>query len=186
MGMGWYVVRVWARMESLVESELRRDGYEVYCPRFKTFPLAAGSPMFPGYLFLRCDPVLNGWPAFRDAPRVMGWLRFGGISPCVPDDVISMISSQSETYDDGLGSGFKPGQQVFLKSNGIECLAEILETPRSLQSKSRVLLSFMGRLVEASVPWRDLKPVDTSLEEQKRLVRRTRGRGRQIRAHSLV
>ena len=186
MGMGWYVVRVLARMESVATTELRRDGYEIYCPRFNASSMAAGAPMFPGYLFLRWDPEINGWPTFRVVHKVIGWLRFGGIPPCVPDDVISTIINQSEIYDDALWSGFKPGQRAFLSSNGIESLVEILETSKSPQCKSRVLLSFMGRIVEASVPWRDLKPAENSLGEQRKLVRRTRGRGRRIRAHSLA
>ena len=82
--------------------------------------------MFPGYMFLHWDPEIDGWPAFRDVHRVIGWLRFGEVTPCVPDDVISTIIRESDAYEDDSLNGFQPGQQAFLNSNGIESLVEIL------------------------------------------------------------
>ena len=186
MGLGWYVLRTIPRLEYLAEKELRQDDYEVFSPRVNQPSQQDGASdalLFPGYMFLRCDPEADGWPSFRMAHRVIGWVRFGGVIPSIPDAAISAISNQLENSGQGLWKRFEKGEKVFVHSAGLECFAEMLEATKSPQSKSKVLLHFMGRLVKAQIPWSDLSPVQDHPNESERLSRRTRGRGRWIKGH---
>ena len=68
MALEWRVIRTEPRAEYLAAQELGRDGFEVLFPRVKvTQPRKGHSdmPLFPGYLFLRCDADTGAWPVFR-------------------------------------------------------------------------------------------------------------------------
>ena len=183
MGSRWYVLRTMPRQEHLAEKELRQDGFETFFPtvgRPSQSDNKPDTPLFPGYLFLRCDPEADGWPAFRMAHRVIGWVRFGGVIPSLPEAAIAAIAVQVENSGQGLWRRFEKGEKVFVNSAGLECFAEVLEATKSPRSRSKVLLHFMGRLVKAQIPWDELSPVQDHPNERERLSRRTRGRGRWI------
>ena len=71
MSLDWYVLRTEPRGEYLAAAELESDGFQVFFPRVNTPNSRVGHddlPLFPGYIFLRCDPqtrntsaVCNGW-----------------------------------------------------------------------------------------------------------------------------
>ena len=80
MAWNWYVIRTQPRAECMAEAELSRAGYEVLLPRVETFHSRNGSddvPLFPGYLFLRCDLTEDVPLFYRIAPHVSGWVSFG-------------------------------------------------------------------------------------------------------------
>ena len=185
MAGNWYVVRTEPRAEYLAADELKRDGYDIYLPRV-TIPQTSGKrlerPLFPGYLFLRCDPQTQGWPTFRKGNRVSGWVDFGGVVPSLPDGVVTALMQRLETVNSqgGLWKRFRPGDRVRVSSNNLQSLAEVTEEAKSPQSRVKVLLRFMGRMISAQVPWEDLEAVEESPVEVQRAPRRTRGRGRWI------
>ena len=72
------------------------------------------------------------------------------------------------------------GEQVRVVSGNIETLAEVLQEAKSPDAKATVLMQFMGRLIQAQVPWEDLRPVDDNPPQMPALPRRTRGRKRWI------
>ena len=186
MASNWYVLRTEPRAEYLAATELGDDGFEVFFPRVTSPNNRVGHddvPLFPAYLFLRCDPEADGWPFFRLRHRVAGWVRFGGVVPTIPDEVIAELEQRVEGVNSGMGlwRQYKQGERVFVVSHGMEDLAEIVEEAKSPQANARVLLQFMGRLVQAQVPWADLRPVPDHVSESRYLPRRTRGRGRWIR-----
>ena len=142
----------------------------------------ADAPLFPGHLFLRCDFDAAEKPSLRDAPHVVGWLNFGGVVPSVPDEVVTAITNRVEAINKqgGLCRCFKPGDKGFVTSNNIQSLAEGVEEAKSPETRVRVLLQFIDRLVSAQVPWQDLQPVETQPSAKAGAHRRTRGRGRWI------
>ena len=100
--MGWYVLRTEARSEYLCATELERDGFEVYLPCIKTLHPRLGhpdAPLFPSYLFLKCDPDLDGWPFFFPRHRVSSWVRFGGDIPSLPDTAMTALMERVETIN---------------------------------------------------------------------------------------
>jgi len=185
MGSRWYVARTEPRAEFLAAKELDRDGFEIFFPRTKALqPLNTNKdePLFPGYLFLRCDPENEGWPSFRPGHRILGWVRFGGEMPWIPDEDVTELKKRIEliNLDGGPWRRFHPGELVRIISHSLEGLAEIVEEPKSRHARAKVLLQFMGRLVQAQIPWQNLSPVPDSERENHRAPRRTRGRGRWI------
>ena len=185
MAGNWYVVRTEPRVEHLAAAELERDGLEVFFPRVhlpNTGSLPVTVPLFPGYLFLRCDPENEGWPSFSHLHRVFGWVRFQGEIPCMPNQEIDELMQRLEALSSqgGLWRKFRPGEPVQVDSGAIQILAQVVEESKSPQTPVKVLLNFMGRLVPAQVPWDHLKPISDTNEDRTRAPRRTRGKGRWI------
>ena len=184
----WYVIRAKPQCEYLAADALGRDGFELFFPRVQTPRPRAGRadmPLFPGYLFLRYDQERQDWPSVRRLPGILGWVRFNGVVPPVPDEVIAELAHRVEAINGGGGlwARFQPGDKVRVVSGNMESLAEVLEEPRSPQDRVRVLLDFMGRLVPAEVPWLNLQPISQTLitNPHRGGRRRTRGKGRWIR-----
>ena len=185
MGYNWYVARTEPRAEALAACELGREGYETFLPRVRNPQSGIGnshSILFPGYLFLRFDPELGGWPFFRQSHRILGWLRFGGEVPCLPDNVVAEIKERIEqiNLDGGLRQRFQPGDEVRLTSESLHCLAQVVEDKKP-DTRVKVLLRFMGRLVSTQVPREDLQLIGNEPWEKQRFPRRTRGKGRRVR-----
>ena len=186
MSFQWYVLRTEPRAEYQAAKALGRDGYEVLFPRLRVDQNRAGhedTPLFPGYLFIRCDAHGEGWPSFRMGHRITGWVSFGGEVPSLPDESVAELMQRLELInrDGGMRRPFQTGQEVRIVSNEMDILATVVEDAKSVQAPVKVLLELMGRLVPAQVPWKILFPVEDDLSNKYRLPRRTRGRGRWIR-----
>jgi len=184
MARRWYIVRTKPRAEYLAAEELGRDGFEIFSPRVKNpSPIShADTPLFPGYLFLRCDLEGERISSIRQAHHVAGWVSFGGEIPSIPDEVVRALMERAEAInrEGGLWRRYRPGEKVRIISNNIDSLAEVIEEVKSPQARVKVLLNFMGRLVSAQVPWEHLQPTESASGEKHRLPRRTRGRGRWV------
>jgi len=184
---GWYVVRTKPMSEYMAASALAENGHDLYFPRVVTPRPRKGHkdfPLFPGYLFVRRDDS-DGLPSVRGMAGLIGWVQFEGVAPRLPDDIIGELRRRVERINLGGGDWrqFQPGEKVLVASGAMEGLAEVLEAPESPESRVRVLLEFMGRLVPAHVPWQDLHPieVETLPTYSGRPSRRTRGNRRWIK-----
>ena len=185
MGPKWYVIRAKPRSDFLAADELERDGIEVFAPSVKIRRLRSEpikSPLFPGYLFVRCDPENNGWPSIRPGQHVLSWVNFSGEVPWLRDEVIANLKLRCAelNQEGGLWKRYKPGELVRINSSSIQSLAQVLEDGNTPQSKVKVLLAFLDRLVPAQVSREDLQPVVETSESNVHPPRRTRGRGRWI------
>lgn len=181
----WYVIRTEPRAEQKASAELERAGLEVYSPRITSMNARGGyaeTPLFPGYLFLRCD-LAEDAPTFKQvAPHVSGWVDFDGIVPSLPNEFVDSLHRRLANIDDqgGLWRRFHRGEKVRVMAGNVQELAEVLEEPKSPQARVRVLMEFMGRLVPAQVPWESLSPAEEEQVSNNRVPRRTRGKGRWI------
>ena len=194
MALGWYVVRVKPMAEYSAAHEMTRDGFEVFFPCVKSAKPRAGradTPLFPGYMFIRCDPEDGRWPSFRPAHHVSNWVRFEGVAPTVPDDIVTALTHRIEEINegDGLWRRFSRGDKVRVVSDVLDGIGEIVDEAKSPQARAKVLLQFMGRLVQAQVPWQNLEPIGSPTigspaGESVRPPRRTRGHGRWIQGFS--
>ena len=181
----WYVIRTEPQGEYLAAGELARDGFEIFFPCIKTpnpRPGHSESPLFPGYLFIRWDQEAAGWPTFRAGHRVSGWVKFGNEIPWLPDEVVSELARRQEEInkDGGVFRRFLPGEKVRVIHGNLQGLAEVVEEAKYPRLRARVLLQFMGGLVNADVPWDALRPMEITPETTLKVLRRTRGRGRWI------
>ena len=185
MARNWYVIRTAPRAEYMASAELDRAGFEVFSPRVKNLRAQGGHanvPLFPGYLFLRCD-LAEDAPTFKQvAPHVSGWVSFDGVVPPLPGEFIDALHRRLADIDNegGLWRRFRRGEKVQVVAGHMQELAEVLEEPKSPQARVRVLMEFMGRLVSAQVPWEDLRPAEEVQSPGNRSPRRTRGKGRWI------
>ncbi|MDA1128315.1 MAG: hypothetical protein O2913_06425 [Chloroflexi bacterium] len=186
MGLRWYVARTEPRSEFIAAEELARDGYDVFFPRLTDPKQPSGrtkAPLFPGYLFLRCDREAGGWPSFRNAHRIAGWVRFGGEVPSLPDrDILELRKSlESINQKAGMPPKFSPGEKVHVAAGNLQGLAEIIEGAKTPRARVKVLMQFMGRMVKAQVPWQSVEAVADRPVGKPQLPRRTRGKGRWTR-----
>lgn len=178
----WRVIRVHPRAEYLAAAELIRDGHEVFFPCLTVAYARAGhsdTPLFPGYLFIRFDLERDGWPSFRPAHRVAGWVNFHGEVPAIPKDIVDALALRldEKTGGQGLWRRFQVGDRVKVVAGALEGLGEVVEEAKTPNGRAKVLLEFMGRMVEAKVPWDALLfPEDKG--KTTRVPRRTRGKGR--------
>jgi hypothetical protein len=72
---------------------------------------------------------------------------------------------------------FQPGDLVKVVAGALEGFGEVVEQAKTPNGRAKVLLEFMGRMVEAKVPWDALQFAEEN-GEKTRLPRRTRGKGR--------
>jgi len=186
MSHAWFIIRTEPRAEYAAAQQLTRDGLEVFLPRVRS-PLPrfghADTPLFPGYLFLRSGTGPGEWPTFRAAHRVVGWVRFDDFIPSIPDEEIADLRLRIDAINgsDGLWTKFKPGDTVRVVSGGFEGLAQVMEEPKSPQGRAKVLLHFMGRLVQAQVPWANMWATQSLPSVAPKAPRRTRGKKRWIK-----
>jgi len=183
MGPKWYVVFTKSRAESSAARELEGSGIEVFSPLVKKPDAHVGpnfAPLFPGYIFLRCDPESNGWPSFRSFQHVLGWVNFSGEVPWLPNEAIADLKQRCDriNQEGGLWKRYQPGDRVRVVSSAMQSMAQVVEDGKSPQSRVKVLLEFLNRLVPAQVPRENLHPVEETSESRIHPPRRTRGRGR--------
>lgn len=186
MAPKWRVIRTVPRAEYLAAEALGRDGFQIFLPRVQvTIPRNGHTdmPLFPGYIFLRCDAEAEGWPVFRPGHRVLNWVTFGGELPTLPDEFVDDLTHRLEEIS-RQGSAwrqFRAGEMVRIVSKNLESVAQVADQPKSSQGRVKVLLEFMGRLVPAQVPWEQLQPIDDDPLETRQTPRRTRGGGRWVK-----
>jgi len=183
MGSRWYVVRTKPRAEPLAASELERDGIGVFSPMVKKPDVHAGpglAPLFPGYIFLRWEPETEGWPYIRSAQHVLGLVNFNGEMPWLPDEAIAELKERCDRLNQqgGIWRRYQSGDRVRVVSSSMQSLAQVVEDGKSPNSRVKVLLEFLDRMVPAQVPRENLQPVEESSESTIHAPRRTRGRGR--------
>jgi len=181
----WYVIRIHPRAEYLAAKELTGDGYEIFFPCVNVAYGRVGhsdTPLFPGYMFIRLDSEKAGWPSFRMAHRVAGWVKFQGEVPKVPKEIVDALALRLDEKSGGqdLWGRFQPGDLVKVVAGALEGFGEVVEQAKTPNGRAKVLLEFMGRMVEAKVPWDALQFANEHVNENPRLPRRTRGKGRWI------
>ena len=193
MSVRWYVTRTKPMAEYRARDHLEAAGLEVFLPCARARTCRRGHqdmPLFPGYLFLHYDPQGWGSSLLRRIPHLLGLVSFGGEVPAVPDDAVVALAQRVNALNGtgGLWRRYRAGERVRVSLGPIESLADVVEETNSPQARVRVLLEFLGRMVEAKVPWRDVQPVAGSGMIQDgdggnsngHPPRRTRGRGRWI------
>ena len=188
MSSRWYVIRTKPQCEGLAAASLDREGLELFFPRVQArSPRATRTriPLFPGYLFVRYDMESEAAPSVRRLPGILEWVRFDGVAPAVPDDLVAELVRRVDAIngEGGLWTRFRPGDCVRVVTGKLESLAEVVEEAKSPESRVRVLLEFMGRRVPAEIPWHNLQATqrDSVSNAYHRRPRRTRGGGRWIR-----
>lgn len=178
----WYALYTKPNAEAQVARALSARGFAAFLPLLPSRPGSRARPLFPAYLFVRCDlseVTLDALQWISGLRRIVG---FGGRPAMVPDAAIALIEQGLREIEaaGGLPShGFKPGDAVVIESGPLAGLRGIFQGPMRPAERVRILISFLGETNRAEVPIEALRKGG----EDDLLPRRrgTRGRGRRIR-----
>ena len=156
----WIAVATHANAEGQAVQNLKRQGYECYCPQTRVSRRHARRtkmvtrPFFPGYLFVRLDRTRDQWRPIMYSRGVRTVVRFGEKLGVMPQGVIENLLAREES------GGLKPppaaerlraGQQVALHGTLFD---DFVCTVLSIEPRDRVcvLLEFMQHAVKMVVP----------------------------------
>lgn len=194
MPLHWYVLHTKPNAEYRVAHILEARGLEIFLPAVRSVHPRPGHetvPFFPSYLFARVDFTVTQLSTVQWTPGLRRIVAFDNIPAVVPDEAIEYIRAKVMEIN-GVGGlpshGFKPGDEVRIRSGPLAGLRAIFEGPMGPAERVRVLIHFLGQVNRAEVPVHMLERVPESARQfreagtgKKKRRRRTRGRGRRIR-----
>ena len=102
MAIGWRLAHVKSRQEALAEKNLRRQGFEVFCPyELRTIRHArkltqTRRAIFPGYLFVNFDADNQPWRTINNTYGVLRLVSFGGTPPLAPPGFVENMASAAD------------------------------------------------------------------------------------------
>jgi transcriptional antiterminator RfaH len=155
----WYVVQTHINCEAKAASNLLRQGFGVYFPRYLKRRSHArkvdtvARPLFPRYLFVAIDLATQRWRSIQSTIGVSHLVSWGGNPASVNDGVIGALKQRE---DEGgfvrleRRIRFSPGDKVrVLEGAFIDSLALV----EGINDRERVaiLLDFLGRKVRVLV-----------------------------------
>jgi transcriptional antiterminator RfaH len=150
----WYLIHTKPSGETLAESNLERQGYEVYVPRVAQPVRQSGrwqeriGALFPRYLFLRLDEGRQPIGPVHSTVGVTAVVRFGSAYAIVPDQVIRDLRSRADP-ESGLHRLnrtplFTPGTAVKIAKGTFEGLEGVFQTAVGSE-RVVVLLKLLGQ-----------------------------------------
>lgn len=157
---GWFCVRTQTKREHIAAGQLGRlENVEVFAPRIR---FRRRTPrgrvwfeesLFPGYIFVRFDPLLKQ-RAVAGAIGVRGLVKFSGECASVPDAVVDLL--RQETAEGPVviqeDSSFKEGDEATVAEGAMLGLRAVITRVLPGSERVRILLEMMGTAVEAEVP----------------------------------
>lgn len=155
----WHVVHTHANSEWKALTNLRRQGFEAYLPRYRKMRRHArkseivAAPLFPRYLFLRLDAAKERWRAALSTFGVSSLICRDGLPAPVPEGVVEAIMAREdaqEFVDLTRQVDFKPGDKVQVMSGPFaDCVAQF----QGLSASERItlLLDILGRKLRIEV-----------------------------------
>lgn len=154
----WYVIKTKPRQEERALQCLDNQGFEVFGPKLHVKRLRRGKrtnvvePMFPGYLFVRPDNLIDQFYKLRSAYGVNNVLKFGDSIPTLPQQWIDDLRSIGDQEESGAP---KVGDHVEVKEGPFRgYMAKIVELDG--ESRCFVLLEWMQKKVRANFSYNEL------------------------------
>lgn len=156
----WIVANCHANAEYKAEANLKRQGFEVYLPRFKTTRRHARRietvirPLFPCYLFIKFNKGTTHWRPIRSTIGVKSLLASGDSPLIAPEWVIEELRQNED--EDGLFSfalknELQKGDIIKITGGPLAERLGVFDGQNDSQRVS-VLLEVMGRQVKTLVP----------------------------------
>jgi transcription elongation factor/antiterminator RfaH len=156
-GERWYVAQSQPRAEASAIGHLERQGYNVFCPRYRKTVRHARkarhvlAPLFPNYLFLQLDTSRDPWRAVNGTRGVVRLISQGETPAPLPHGVVEGLLAR--TGADGVMEwmpSFKIGQAVRIAEGPFMDLVGKLEH-LDAAGRVRVLLELLGRHVSVAL-----------------------------------
>lgn len=157
----WYLIHTKPSAESVAQTNLERQGYEVYLPRLMQWTVWRGqrreriAPLFPRYLFLRLREGHQPLGPVRSSTGVANVVRFGSRYAVVGDEVVAELRTQADPVT-GLHR-LRPrrpltvGTVVRITVGPFDGLEAIFERPAGVD-RVVVLLKLLGQDASVCVP----------------------------------
>jgi transcriptional antiterminator RfaH len=157
----WYVIHTKWAGETVAESNLQRQGYEVYLPRLQQTVRRRRRlqerivPLFPRYLFLRLNEGSQVLGPVRSTTGVTSVVRFGSSYATVPDQLIRALQARADP-ETGLHcmpppALPAPGSAIKIAEGPFDGLEGVFEC-ESGENRAVVLLNMLGRNTRVQVP----------------------------------
>lgn len=156
----WYCVQTLASKEPLAVHHLQRQNFEVFLPRLVRGRRHARrydtvlTPLFPGYLFVRMDPLRQRWRAINSTFGVARLLLAGEKPLRVPAGVVEVLLDACDA-----GGVLRTGSRDLLNLNDevrilVGPFAERMARVARLDPGGRVelLLELLGGSVAVNLP----------------------------------
>lgn len=149
----WYLVQCKPKQDLRALEHLQRQGYECLLPLHKVERLQKGQwqtleePLFPGYLFIELDALLDNWMPIRSTRGVSQIVRFGSYPLSVPPNIIEQLRETSPSVEPEL----LPGDKVIVGWGGVRGIEAIFLTKDGAE-RVLILLNILQREVKVTVP----------------------------------
>lgn len=158
-GQQWYVVQTHPHAEGKAVVHLRRQGFEVYLPRYAKRRRHArrvevmASPLFPRYLFVAIDLMHQRWRVIRSTVGVANLVCSGDEPAPIAGDVISRLKRREDSkgcVQLDLAPRFSAGDVVRVVDGAFSDCLGLFES-MSDDERVMVLLDLLGRKVRVTM-----------------------------------
>jgi transcriptional antiterminator RfaH len=148
----WYVVLTKPLGECQAESQLKRQGYEVWLPLLSVWKKPGGRwlrkdiPFFPRYLFVRPASPEQSIAPIRSTLGVTSLVRFGHEPARLCEDGVARLRevlAAHAVHPEERISPFVPGEMVAITGGPLLGLAAVVSRPAI--ERVAVLLTLLGR-----------------------------------------
>lgn len=156
----WIAVSTHPSREMLAIDNLRRQGYDTYCPmvekkiRHARTAQTVRRPLFPGYVFAWINEDVQGWRAIQSSFGVRHVVSFDARPARVPDRFIAALRAQEV---DGvmpcapLAATLPAGAAVLVKTGIFKDMVARVLFCRA-QDRVLVMLDLLKRSVQVEIP----------------------------------
>lgn len=178
----WYTIYTKPNAEPQVARALMERGFTVFLPMLPPRQDGRSQPLFPAYLFFRCDLSALVIDEVQWLPGLRRILAFAGKPAVVPDEAIELIRNGLDEIEAAGGlpqHHFKPGDTVVIDGGPLAGLRGVFQGPIGPAERVRILVHFLGVTNRAEI---DVDLLRKASEDEVGRGRRrgTRGRGRRI------
>lgn len=165
-GTRWYAVQCKGGESFRAAEHLSRQGYNVFHPIIETEkrrrgrPEKATEPLFPWYLFIQMDRVVDNWAPIRSTRGVLKLLAFGREPVAVPDSLIETLRQQAVAGSSLLcESGFSPGERVEITEGPFKDLEGVFINSKG-EERVIVLLGILQREHRITLKYNQIRTAD--------------------------
>jgi transcriptional antiterminator RfaH len=159
--LSWYLVHTKPLSEAVAQTNLERQGYEVYFPRLEqTVRRKHGwqmrvAALFPRYLFLGVDLGRQSLSSVRSTMGVVTVVRFGAEFAIVPEHVVRDLRARADPQS---GLHRLNGEMRFARGSGVTVVAGAFDGLEGIFERTAgsdrvvILLTLLGHTTAVQVP----------------------------------
>jgi transcriptional antiterminator RfaH len=151
----WYVAQTQANGEAKAAEHLRRQGYEIYLPRYLKRRCHArkvdfvAKPLFPRYLFVAIDMATQRWRSIQSTSGVSRLVTNGDEPAAVPEGIVRALRAQEDAKGFvklDAAPAFAPGDKVRVLAGAFVDNAGLFNGMAD-HDRVSILLEMLGRQV---------------------------------------